>query len=137
MEECGRTSGYMSTFDKASLQAMLGGTFLIGNWISMFETPEGAYTYLEYVVNDYKADAEEPGHSWDVFSVPSLGDETVGLKLSGIDGGELGELTIFRVVFREQNVVAGVVAAGLTGIAGPDDAIDLALIVASRIQSAN
>jgi hypothetical protein len=133
LQRLGRISGYAATFDKQSLEALLGGNFFIRNWISMFETPEGARAYLEDVVDDYKSDAEQEGYVWKLFSVPDFGDETVGLTVSGMES-ELGELSSFRVTFRRQNVVAGVGTAGISGIAGPGDAIDLAEIVASRIK---
>lgn len=131
LQEWGRIIGYQAAYAKSGLDALVG-TAMVQNWVSIFQTSDGAHAYLGNIEDAYSED----GLTLDHTSMPALADESKAYKIvrtTGKGESQLEWITYF-IVFRKHNVVAGVLTTATSGTAVFDDALNFAQTVESRIQ---
>lgn len=124
LTQWGRVSGWGASFEREPSLATLLQVVLIENYVSIYQTAEGARLALEYAPTDFPPEARE-------VSVPRLGDQSQGyvMELSSEEFTVVGYVLDFRVL----NVKVSVRVFGLQGGVALDDAIELAHIVLSRL----
>lgn len=124
LDNWGRISGYEIAFTKEPSLSNLVGIFSIINIASQYKTSEGAHQSFSTIAG------EIPSISTQI-SVPMLGDETFGMVTSQTTNNV--KATAYSVSFRYRNIICSVITAGLAGMVGPDNTMELAQKLLQRV----
>lgn len=129
LAELKRTGGYIASFERANLGALVSGALYVQSWVSAFESEDGARGYIA----DIRASEQARGQP---FSAPKLGDESyafrVDIKAGQADNASPIDLSAYRLTFRAGKIAGGVDYAGSTTGGSPEEAVALAQIVVGR-----
>jgi len=102
------------------------GTPIVYNLSAVFNTPEGAHNYIQFVKGNADADPEASP-----ISSPTFGNETIAYQFVATDDPFIA----YIIAFRKGNLVVGITTGGVLGVAEFDVALSFAEIVLAKIDN--
>ena len=128
LQSLGRTGGFASAFRRPPELATTSGDLSIQSWVSVFDGSDHAASYMTSTEVSVVTDGGS-----ELFA-PAIGAASAAYRVvvPGQSGGS--NIVGYRVLFRISNVVAGVDTAAFDGLDDFSRCLELAQLVASRVQ---